>query len=336
MSGGGGGSDAPSETTTTTRTEPPEYVKPYSMELMTRAGQLSNAPYMEYEGDRIAPFTDQHMMGLQMTQDRALGGNPLTNVAKSSLYNTMEGNYFGPGLSGNPYLGQENQYAGMDNPYMQGVKNNIRNDMTDTYQATMQPNIDRLRRQTGSFGNSGIAEYERRSLDDLQENIGQQLGAMEYGEYGKQQQLAEQGLNRNLMGAEAMLGRNQGAWNAERDQQMRAALTAPGMDTAYQDAQAMMGTGDIIRDYNQSILNYGYDNWNAAQQWPYQQLDVLANAIRTSMGGGGSSVTSSPNAYQSNSTANMLGGTMLGYGLGSEYNMPWLGAAGGGLLGSLI
>ena len=45
----------------------------------------------------------------------------------------------------------------------------------------------------------------------------------------------------------------------------------------------------------------------AEQQHPYQQLDLLANAIRTSMGGGGTNVTSAPNAYQPNSTAQMIG-----------------------------
>ena len=51
------------------------------------------------------------------------------------------------------------------------------------------------------------------------------------------------------------------------------------------------------------------------------------------MGGGGSSVTSSPNAYQSNSTASALGGGLLGYGVGGAMGYPTAGAIGGGLLG---
>jgi hypothetical protein len=107
----------------------------------------------------------------------------------------------------------------------------------------------------------------------------------------------------------------------------------------YQDAQALLGVGDIRRGYSQDILNQNYGNWLDAQQYPYKQLDVLGNALRASVGGGSTITTSGPNPYQASPAAGMLGGGLLGYGLASNYGgttvPPWMGAAGGALLGGL-
>lgn len=120
-------------------------------------------------------------------------------------------------------------------------------------------------------------------------------------------------------------------YNSERLNQLRATGQAPEMATAdFQNAQALLGVGDTYRQNTQEGLNQQYQTWLQQQQWPYQNLDVLSNAIRTSMGGGGSSTTTQPDPYRSNPTAGALGGGLLGYGLGSAIN-PAYGAAGAGL-----
>lgn len=103
----------------------------------------------------------------------------------------------------------------------------------------------------------------------------------------------------------------------------------------YQDAQMLLGVGDNLRDYQQTLLNQGQQNWQAQQNAPYQQLDVLSNAIRTLMGGGGTSTTSS-SLPQVNRLASGMGGAAGGYALanmmGQGQYAPYAAGA-GGLLG---
>ena len=124
-----------------------------------------------------------------------------------------------------------------------------------------------------------------------------------------------------------------GNYQAERDRQIKGLALAPqiaGQD--YADAQALLGAGDIQRQASQDELNLAYQQWLQQQQYPYQQLDVLSNAIRGAVGGG-TQTTTAPNPYQPSPTASMLGGGLLGAGLAQSmgYN-PGYGAAAGGIL----
>lgn len=188
------------------------------------------------------------------------------------------------------------------NPYLSQMADAI----GQQYNMTTGAQNASMQRTAGAFGNSGL--NQKMAMDN----------------YGLAGQLAN------------LYGQN---YQAERTNQMRAGMFAPQLASAdYQDMQNLLGVGDILRDQNQQVLNQNYENWQQAQNWPYQQLDVLANGIRTSMGGGGTTVSSAPNAYQSNRTAGMIGGGLAGYGLanasGGAVN-PYLGAAGGALFGGM-
>lgn len=280
-----GGSSGPSTTTTISKSEPPEYVKPYSIEMMNRAGELSNRPFQTYGGQRIADMTPYQMMGLDMTAQRALSGSPVMNAAQGSLQNTLAGGYMSPD----------------SNPYMASMASAI----GDQFNRTVGAQNASLMRTQGAFGNTGLSE--KMSMDNGQ--------------------LAGQLTN--------LYGQN---YSAERQRQMQAAQLSPQMAAAdYQDAQNLIGAGDAYRTYHQDLLNQGFADWQAAQNGPYQQLDVLANAIRTSMGGGGTSTSTAPNPYQGSRMASMIGGGLAGYGIGqmqgwNPYMSAGLGAVGGGLL----
>lgn len=273
---GGGGSSQPSTTTTISKSEPPAYVQPYSEQLMTRAGELSNAPYQQYTGQRIAGLTPEHQTALQGITQRASQGSPLMNATQDMMTQTASGSYLNP--ESNPYLQGQVQAAQRDVMTGLGAQNRA------------------------AFGNTGMDYITGKALADATNNV-----------YAQN-------------------------YNNERTNQMRAAMFAPQLAAAdYTDYQNLLGVGDIYRDNTQEQLNQQYQDWTQQQQWPYQQLDVLANAIRTSMGGGGSSVTSAPNAYQSNSTASMIGGGLAGYGIGQAAGInPYLSAGGGALLGGLL
>lgn len=126
-----------------------------------------------------------------------------------------------------------------------------------------------------------------------------------------------------------------GNYQMERDRQIKGMALAPSIASQdYADAQALLGVGDVRRQYAQDQLNMDYEEWLRQQNHPYAQLDVLANAIRGGIGGGGTTTTSNPNPYQPSMAAGMLGGGLLGAGIGNMISPQYtgLGAGAGAVL----
>jgi len=130
-------------------------------------------------------------------------------------------------------------------------------------------------------------------------------------------------------------------YSGERLNQLRAAGMAPQLaQQDYADATALLQAGDVYGQREQDLLNLGYENWAQQQNFPFQQLDVLSNALAGSTGGRSTTIGSGSAPVQYNRAANVLGGGLLGAGLGSMAPSalggyaPWLGA-GLGALGGL-
>lgn len=128
-------------------------------------------------------------------------------------------------------------------------------------------------------------------------------------------------------------------YNLERQRQSQATALAPQYaQQDYTDLQQLLGAGDIQRDFNQQNLSQAYSNWLDKKNYPLQQLDVLGNALRTTMGGGGTSTSTGPGSSY-NRLGGALGGAMTGAQLGSTF-FPGIGtgigAVGGALLGGLL
>jgi hypothetical protein len=295
-----GGGSAPSETTTTTVNEVPSYVKPYAESLMSRAGDLSTKPYTPYTGQRIAGLNPFHQTGLDMTAQRAYQGSPLVGAAQNNAQNTLNNNYLDTGLQ---LAGQMNAYQG-ENPYLDSMIGQSHKNITNQYLNTINPQLAAMDRNSGAFGNTGVGA----ARDSAQENLVKQLADTDaqyrFQNYQQSAQLDDNNLNRqNAM------------WNNERNNQMGGIQQAPNLaQQDYVDAQNLLGVGDIYRSTDQQNLDFLYDQWQQGQNWPYQQLDVLGNAIGLGMGAGGSTVTSAPNAYSANSTANLVGTGLMGAG----------------------
>lgn len=104
MSGGGGSKTQ--TVTQNTQTNPPDYVQPY---LQQTAGQAANlyaqGPQQYYPGSTVVPFSGQTQQALDLTQQRALNGSPVTdaaqNFATSTLNKTPTSQF---GNVNNPYL----------------------------------------------------------------------------------------------------------------------------------------------------------------------------------------------------------------------------------------
>jgi hypothetical protein len=93
MSGGGGGGKT---MTQSTKVELPQWADANAQRGTQIGTQLAQQPYPQYDGMRIAPFSPEQEMGLQMTTDRALSGSPVTNNANTLAANTLGGQYLDP------------------------------------------------------------------------------------------------------------------------------------------------------------------------------------------------------------------------------------------------
>lgn len=194
------------------------------------------------------------------------------------------------------------------NPWLRPMMDRAASQITDAYKKGTAAQLDRAASAANAFGGSAYQEQLKDNETALAQELGAAANELYYKNYGD-----------------------------ERMAQQRAMTLAPQMGNLdYQDAQALLGVGDVRRQYGQDVLNQNYANWLDAQQDPYRKLDILGNAISGAVGGGGTITTSAPNPYQPNPAAGMLGGGLLGYGLSQQMDVPnWMGAAGGALLGGM-
>src|SRR5512139_440313 len=106
------GSSGGGNSTTTVKQEPIPGVSEWVNPLMNRAAGLSERPWENYPGQKIASFTPEQQLGMDMTTARALSGSPVTQAAQGTAQNILNTGYQG---QVNPFLGQQTQVA--DNPF---------------------------------------------------------------------------------------------------------------------------------------------------------------------------------------------------------------------------
>ena len=258
------------------------------------------------------------------------------------------------------------QYSNADLTRNAGLQQNLSQFNVGTRQADLARNAQ-LQQQQGQF-NAGLSQADLARNSQLMQQMSQFNSGLTQADIGRNAALAQQlgqfnfQLGQNDLTRNSQLAQQQGQFNSSLGQtdlarnaalgesglnrwleayqgdmndRMRAAALSPQAQAAdYGDAQNMLAAGDIRRQASQDDLNLQYENWLRQQQYPYQQMDVLSNTLLGAQGGGSSSTTY-PNPYQPNTSANMLGGGLLGYGLGSMYGdgsyAPYA-AAGGALL----
>jgi len=291
-------SSSPSNTTSVTRTELPEWIQPYAESLLEKGVAASERPYESYTGERIAGFSPAQSLGLDMTTDRALQGNRAVNAGENMLTDTMAGRYFN--MSQNPamQMGQSNLMDTLRGSYLTPESNPYLQRNVNTAMSNVAGRLNSQFNNPGAFGNTAHQEVMARSLGDVASQM--------YGQnYSQERQNQMSGINQAL----GYDSQDFNKYSAERGNQMNAAAQALGYGQAdYQDLNAMLSAGDTYRQYEQDLLNQKYADWMAQQNYPLQQLDILGNTIGMSMGNTGSSTTTGPNPYQSNPTANLLGG----------------------------
>ena len=108
--------NTPSGNTTVTQNSTPwSGLQPYLTQLYANAQNLTQTdPNMSYPGQTVAGLNPQETQALDLTQQRALSGSPVTNAAQQANYDMTTGQFLS---AGNPYFGNMvNQIAQQVNP----------------------------------------------------------------------------------------------------------------------------------------------------------------------------------------------------------------------------
>lgn len=189
------------------------------------------------------------------------------------------------------------------NPWLAANAQKAMGDISSAYRSGTKPTTDAAFSRSGAFGGSAW----RDSVSNNERQLGDALGNAANQFYGQ-----------NYMN--------------ERNNQMQGLGMLPTLqNVGYTDAQKLTGVGDAFRQYQQDLLNTQYSDWQEAQNYPYKQLDVMGNALRATMGAGGSTTASQSGGYKPSSFASALGGGAAGYAMGGPVGAG-IGALGGLLL----
>lgn len=261
-------------------------------------------PYMQkaasLANQSYQPYQGQQIAGLDANQ---LQGNALTaNQALNGFQGQQDaGNFYQnlmQGKFGDP----------ASNPYLQANADYAMNSMANAYQngTASQNNADFAR--AGAFGGSAWGQQTQANNKTFADSLGNAANQFYGQNYANNMNNMMQGLG-----------------------------MAPTMQNmGYTDASKLTAVGDANRQYQQDLLNQAQTNYNNALQYPYQQLDVMGNAIRATMGAGSSSTSSQSNSYKPSPMAGAIGGGLGGYALGSAFGNGALGAGMGALGGLLL
>lgn len=223
MSGGGGGQ-------TTTNSVDPRFnqIIDYATQA---AGKVNSAGFTPYTDQRYSGINSTQQAGLDAITKRATGGDATFNQANDTLQQTLKG--------------------GNTNPYLDSMVNKA--------QQSVLANARGADIQSGSFGNSGVAEAATKNMGQIATDM-----------YGN-------------------------AYNTDRANQMTALGMAPQYgNQAYQDANQLMNAGNFVQGQDQQNKDFAYQQFTDKQNLPYKQMGAYtgllgsAGTTGTSTSSGGS------------------------------------------------
>ena len=135
------------------------------------------------------------------------------------------------------------------NQFMGGQNNPYLDAMVNKAQQTTMGNAIGASNRSGSFGNSGIAEATARTMSDQANQM-----------YGQQYQF-------------------------DQGQRMQAVGMAPQFaNQQYQDAGQLLNAGGLQQQQAQNNLDFGYNQFQQAQDHPFKQLQATGSVLQGNMG----------------------------------------------------
>ena len=314
--------------TTTSTNGYPSWAQPYASGFLDRAQQVTDQPYQQYQGGRVAGMAPWQDQAYQAQATRAVQGSPTMGGANTALQGFF-GNS-GQGATQNPYgnvSAGSNPMMGQDNPYLTGQINLAQGDLARNWNQVAAPQWAQQGQNSGSFGNSGVASAQAMAMDGMQRNMGAIGQNMRMQDYTQQQQLQEANLNRGLQAqttnaglGESYAGRNDAMYGQGQNRQLSALGLAPQFaQQDYNDINQLQQAGQAYQGLQQKQLDAGYQQYLDARQYPQQQLGVFGQALGQAVGNQGTQISTQPGP---STGAQLVGGALTGSML---YNLLGLG-----------
>lgn len=146
--------------------------------------------------------------------------------------------------------------GGNTNPYLDSMVNKAQSSVVDNFNNMVKPQTEAAMRNSGSFGNSGLDQM----MQTQQKAAGQQMSDIATNMYGN-------------------------AYNTDQGNKMQAIGMAPTFgNAAYQDASQLLNAGGIQQNQQQQGLDFGYNQFQEAQNYPYKQLAATGGVVGQNMG----------------------------------------------------
>jgi hypothetical protein len=261
--------------TQVSKQELPDFLQPYAPEYAQRVQDVANLPYNDYGYNRIAPFAEDTLAGMDMARNAANYSQPLFDQAQGELSKTMSGAYLSPD----------------SNPYLRGTYDAAAGRMADAYKTGTAAQTNAAAGFGGAFGGSAQSELQG------QQNraFGDSLGQLGLGLYGQN-------------------------FQAERGRQLGAAQFAPTFAGARQafdfgNANALNSIGQQQQALGQNYLNADYAQFQDANNYPRQQLDVFASMFNPNLG------RTATGTQSINPMLGTLGGAAGGLGMARSFGL---------------
>jgi hypothetical protein len=254
--------------TTTTSSGPPAQVLANYQQVYNQAQNVANQPYQPYSGSTVAGFTPMQQQGFNAVNTAANAGQPFINQASQDVTNSTTA------LNGQNFGNTVSQYQ---SPYTQQVVNATTAQMNNQ-DAIQQNQLAGNAASAGAFGGDrqGVAQAV----------------------LGGQQATANNATLANLNNTgfqNATSAAQSNAWLNSQGAAMMGNLGTEAQTQGETAANSMLSAGQTQQTQAQNELNVPYESYLAAQAYPFQTTNYLANiAEGTGSLSGGTSSTTSP------------------------------------------
>jgi hypothetical protein len=247
-----GKAPTPGTTSSSTQIQLPEWYTQYTADMLGKAKAISELPYSQYTGPRIAGFTPTEKTGFEMTKTAAGAYEPFLGKAGEALVGA--GQTFPEAVSA--YM----------NPYTQNVVDQIAAQGVRQLQEKYLPAVGKEFIQAGQFGvgpgSTRMGEFGARALRDVQEAVlGEQAKALQAG-YGQAADIFQSDA-------------------ARKAQLAGTAADIAGMAQKYglTGAEAVGGVGQKERAMNQANLQLAYEDFLRQEGYPEEKIKFLSETI---------------------------------------------------------
>jgi hypothetical protein len=248
----GGEAPTPGTTSSSTQIQLPEWYTQYTADMLGKAKAISELPYAQYTGPRIAAFTPTEKTGFEMTKAAAGSYQPFLGQAGEALAGA--GQTFPEAVSA--YM----------NPYTQNVVDQIAEQGVRQLQEKYLPAVGQEFIQAGQFGvgpgSTRMGEFGARALRDVQEAVlSEQAKALQAG-YGQAADIFQSDV-------------------ARKAQLAGTAADIAGMAQKYglTGAEAVGGVGEKERAMGQANLNLAYQDFLRQEGYPEEKIKFLSETI---------------------------------------------------------